>query len=58
MENLDIQNKCTFDYVLLDLQMPIMDGYQTIKKLRELESERKIILDDTKIIALSAISEN
>jgi signal transduction histidine kinase len=47
-----IENK--YDLVLLDLQMPVLDGYQTIKLMREWES--KNFRERTKVFALSADS--
>ncbi|MBF0226770.1 MAG: cache domain-containing protein [Desulfobacterales bacterium] len=43
-------NNKKFDIVLMDLQMPIMDGYTATKKIRELTSEEKNI----PIIAMTA----
>ncbi len=40
------------DLVLMDLQMPGMDGYETTRRWRELEQERKV--DPLPIIALTA----
>jgi signal transduction histidine kinase len=50
--NLFIKNK--YDLVLLDLQMPVLDGYQTIKMMRDWESKNQ--RDRTKVFALSADS--
>ena len=38
-----IENEEDIDLILLDIQMPIMDGYDTIKKLKEMGVEIPII---------------
>ncbi len=35
--------KGNFGLILLDLQMPVMDGYETIKKIREISNEIPVI---------------
>lgn len=40
-----------FDIVLLDLQMPVLDGFKTVEKIRELESGTTI---HTPVIAITA----
>ena len=47
-----------FDIVFLDLQMPVMDGYDAAKRMRELAVEGTINLRATKIVALSATTED
>lgn len=43
-----------YDLVLLDMQMPVLDGYQTVEAMRRWEDEHQ--LERTKIFALSADS--
>jgi PAS domain S-box-containing protein len=43
--------KHEYDLVLMDLQMPVMDGYETTEKIRALKDEQ---LKDLPIIALTA----
>ncbi len=47
-----------YDFVLLDLQMPGMSGFQCVSKLRELERNREIDLQHTKIYAVSGTSDS
>ncbi|CDW77541.1 multi-sensor hybrid histidine kinase [Stylonychia lemnae] len=45
-----------FDFIFLDINMPVLDGYQTMQELTRLESQGIVDLSRTKIIALSAIT--
>lgn len=36
-ECLELMQKTTFDVVLLDMMMPVMDGFQVLQKLHELK---------------------
>lgn len=49
-EALDIMEKNDFDIVLLDIRMPVMDGIETIKNIREAE---KVKGDYTPVIAVT-----
>ena len=50
-EAVEMFSKSKYDIVLLDIQMPIMDGYKTTRKMRELELVNNI---HTPIIAMTA----
>ena len=51
-EALDKFNTSKHDVILMDIQMPVMDGIQATKKIRETELEKHII--PTPIIAITA----
>ena len=44
--------KNKYDLVLMDIQMPVMDGFTATKEIREYEHDNK--LDQVPIIALTA----
>lgn len=47
-----------YDLVCLDVMMPILDGYQALKAIRDTENERKIPEDKkVKIIMMTALNE-
>lgn len=51
-EALDLLERQSFDIVLMDVQMPVMDGIEATHKLRQRERERGI--DHVPVIALTA----
>ena len=51
-EALDKFAASKYDIILMDIQMPVMDGIQATKKIREIEVEKRII--PTPIIAITA----
>ncbi|MBF0444338.1 MAG: response regulator [Magnetococcales bacterium] len=51
-EALDLFKKQTFDLVLMDIQMPVMDGYESTQQIRAWEKATKA--KPTPIIALTA----
>jgi len=51
-EALDKFNAQKHDLILMDIQMPVMDGIQATKKIREIELEKRIV--PTPIIAITA----
>lgn len=50
-EALNIANKENFDLILMDMQMPVMNGFEATKKIRELPNYK-----NTPIIALTAFA--
>jgi two-component system chemotaxis response regulator CheY len=47
-----------YDLICLDIMMPVLDGYQTLIKIREIEKERQIPEDKwAKIIMTTALNE-
>lgn len=50
IEALDLAKKTEFDIILMDCQMPIMDGYEATKKIRRLRNSNS----STPIVAMTA----
>ena len=49
LEGIEVASMMDFDIILLDIQLPQMDGYETARRLRKIDS-----LEDTPIIALTS----
>lgn len=52
LEALDVLSKTSFDLVLLDVMMPNLDGFETLKRIKEQED-----LLSTPVIMISALDE-
>ncbi|MCR5784648.1 MAG: response regulator [Eubacterium sp.] len=47
-----------YDLICLDIMMPVMDGYQVLKTIREIEKQNEVESNDrVKIIMMTALSE-
>ena len=53
-----IEEEDPYDLVCLDVMMPVLDGYQALKAIRDIEKERGIQGNDgVKIIMTTALNE-
>ena len=59
-QNLPTQSatKEFYDLILMDLHMPILDGFKTAQRLREQVRDGTLDLSHTVIVALSAMTQN
>ena len=58
LDVIDANKDAPFDVIFLDIHMPIMDGPATVLALRERQERGLLDLSKTKIVALSAITED
>lgn len=53
-----LEDEEPYDMVCLDVMMPVMDGYQALKAIRDIEAENNIDKENrVKIIMATALSE-
>ncbi len=53
-----LEEDSPYDLVCLDVMMPVLDGYQALKNIRDIEREKKIPEDKiAKIIMTTALNE-
>ncbi len=53
-----IENAGRFDFILLDISMPVMDGFECANELRRMEENREVDFSNTTLIALSATTQD
>lgn len=54
-----LDEEFSYDLICLDILMPVMDGQETLKKIREIEEARGIYgADGVKVIMTSALDDN
>ena len=54
----EIENNPNYDVVVMDICMPVMDGYQSLMGIRNLEKQRNIPEDEAvKVIMTTALNE-
>lgn len=63
MESIDaflmaLEDEEPYDLICLDIMMPVMDGYQALKGIRDIEKEKGITPENgAKIIMVTALNE-
>ncbi len=53
-----IQTKTPFDFVLLDVTMPELDGFQVLKAIRSYEEKAKDLKQDSLVIMITAYRDS
>ncbi len=54
-----LQEEDNYQVILLDIKMPVLDGAQTLKKIREMEKEHQVQgREHSHVIILSAVKDS
>ncbi len=55
---LSLTEKEFYDVVFLDIKMPVMDGHETLKRIRQIEEENEIYIGNgVKIVMVTALGD-
>jgi signal transduction histidine kinase/CheY-like chemotaxis protein len=57
-EAFDMFQKNTYDLILLDMHMPILDGQESLKLIREYERKQKLVQTVVFIVSANTVQEN
>ncbi len=53
-----LEEEKPYDLICLDIIMPVMDGHEALKKIRGMEKERGILVqEETRVIMISALND-
>ena len=53
-----LEDENPYDLICLDVMMPVLDGYQVLKAIRDIEAQRGIIKEEkVKVIMTTALNE-
>ena len=54
----NLGSKTAYDVVFLDIKMPVMDGHETLKKIREIEEQQGIFVGNgAKVVMVTALGD-
>ena len=55
---LSLKEKTFYDVIFLDIKMPVMDGHETLKRVRQIEEEKGIYIGSgVKVVMVTALGD-